>query len=44
VVAAEWRVGWLVFNNEPLAEAILAINPYRKKPILLADEAPDCCG
>lgn len=34
---AEWRDGWLVFDNEPLADALLAINPYRKKPIRLAD-------
>jgi transmembrane sensor len=35
---AEWRDGWLVFDNEPLADAVLAINPYRKSPIRLADD------
>jgi transmembrane sensor len=35
---AEWRDGWLVFDNEPLADALLAINPYRKSPIHLADD------
>lgn len=35
---AEWRDGWLVFDNELLADALLAINPYRKTPIRLADD------
>jgi transmembrane sensor len=35
--SAEWRDGWLAFDNDPLADAVLAINPYRKKPIYLAD-------
>jgi transmembrane sensor len=35
---AEWRNGWLVFDNEALADALLSINPYRKSPIRLADD------
>jgi transmembrane sensor len=37
-VHAEWRDGWLVFDNEPLADALLSINPYRNTPIRLADD------
>jgi transmembrane sensor len=34
---AEWREGWLVFDNEPLAQAVRLINAFREKPIQLAD-------
>lgn len=32
-----WRDGWLVFDNVPLAEALLAINAYRTRPIVAGD-------
>jgi transmembrane sensor len=35
---APWRDGWLVFENERLADALQAINAFRTMPIALADE------
>ncbi|MBX3664421.1 MAG: FecR domain-containing protein [Burkholderiales bacterium] len=37
VQAAPWRSGWLVFDDMPLAEALLSINAYRRTPVGLAD-------
>lgn len=34
---APWRDGWLAFDNERLADALLAINAFRAMPIVLAD-------
>jgi transmembrane sensor len=35
---APWRDGWLVFDNERLADALPAINAFRAAPITLADD------
>lgn len=32
-----WREGWLVFDNERLADALPLINAYRNEPVRLAD-------
>lgn len=32
-----WREGWLVFQNEPLRDALATVNAYRAQPITLAD-------
>lgn len=37
VELAPWRDGWLVFDNERLADALPLINAYRSEPIRLAD-------
>jgi transmembrane sensor len=34
---ATWRRGWLVFANEPLADALPAVNAFRVKPIRIGD-------
>ncbi|MFJ3045534.1 FecR family protein [Herbaspirillum chlorophenolicum] len=34
---ADWRNGWLNFNDVPLDEALAQINAYRQNPIRLAD-------
>lgn len=34
---AAWRDGWLVFDNEPVADVLPAINAFRAAPIVLAD-------
>lgn len=34
---AAWRDGWLLFDDVPLADALPAINAYRRQPIVLAD-------
>lgn len=36
---AAWRRGWLVFEGEPLSEALPQINAYRRVPILADDPA-----
>lgn len=33
-----WRSGWLVFDDVPLAEALPAINAFRRAPLVLTDE------
>ncbi|GKT25649.1 FecR domain-containing protein [Acidovorax sp. SUPP3334] len=33
-----WRDGWLVFQNEPLRDALATVNAYRAQPITLGDE------
>jgi transmembrane sensor len=35
---APWRDGWLVFDNERLADVLPAINAFRATPVTLADE------
>ena len=35
---AAWRDGWLLFDDTPLADALPAINAYRRQPIVLADD------
>jgi transmembrane sensor len=35
--AASWRGGWMVFDDVPLAEALVEINAWRRDPVALAD-------
>ena len=37
VASTAWRRGWLVFDNEPLADALPRINAYRRTPIRADD-------
>jgi transmembrane sensor len=36
-MALAWRDGWLVFDDQPLAEALAEFNRYNRRPLLLAD-------
>jgi transmembrane sensor len=35
---AAWRDGWLIFDNEALAEAVTTINAFRERPVRLAGD------